>query len=127
MKRGFASTATSLRRYRADGASTSIENWERNWMTNFPIQGTGAAIFKAAGVRLYYEYKAFDANLLIPMHDSFVFEAPIENYDEVCRITKRVMQRTFKDLFPVLNPKVTVTKHRESWTKYNIFKHISNI
>ena len=51
--------------------------WERNWMTNHPVQGSAAVVFKAAGNRLDRLYRACGARLVVPLHDAFVFEAPM--------------------------------------------------
>ena len=58
---------------------------DRNWMLNHPVQGSAATVFKAAGNRLYRLYPKYGAHLIIPMHDAFVFEAPIDRLQEVAR------------------------------------------
>src|SRR5204862_2071595 len=39
--RGYATTDSGLRRYRANPA-WHLTSWERNWMTNQPVQGSAA-------------------------------------------------------------------------------------
>ena len=73
--RGYAATVSGLRRH-APGAGPP-SNWERNWLTNHPVQGSAAVVFKAAGNRLDRLYRQHDAWLVVPLHDAFVFEAPL--------------------------------------------------
>ena len=73
--RGYATTVSGLRRYRARGAGR-LSNWERNWLTNHPVQGSAAVVFKVAGNRLDRLYRQYDAWLVVPLHDAFVFECP---------------------------------------------------
>ena len=115
-RRGYAVTASGLRRYRARGGA--VTNWERNWMTNHPVQGSAAVVFKAAGNRLDRLYRRHDAWLVLPMHDAFVFEAPLASLDEVARITERTMCETVQEWFPELEPRVEVNIERpECWNK----------
>jgi DNA polymerase-1 len=104
--RGYAETATGLRRHR--GASGALSAWERNWMTNHPVQGTAAALFKVAGNRLDRLYRRYDAWLILAVHDAFVFEAPLEALGEVADLTGRVMTEAVEEFFPQLRPKVEV-------------------
>ena len=91
---GYASTATNLHRYR--GTSGPIQEWERRWFVNHRIQGTAAAVFKMALNRLAKLYKAYDARLIIPLHDAIIFEA----LEEVAKLTAKVMRKTLKEVFP---------------------------
>lgn len=113
---GSVPTATGLRRHRARRGRPS--GWERNWMTNHPVQGTAAAVFKAAGNRLDRLYPAYDAALLVPLHDAFVFEAPTERLPAVAALTERVMCEAVQEQFPELRPEAVATISRpECWNK----------
>jgi DNA polymerase I len=115
--RGYATTVSGLRRYRAV-REAPLSSWERNWLTNQPVQGSGAVVFKAAGNRLDKLYRRYDAWLIIPMHDAFVFEAPLSVLVEVAELTQRVMCETVCDYFPVLKPQVEVNVADSScWNK----------
>lgn len=115
-RRGYAVTASGLRRHRARGGA--VTTWERNWMSNHPVQGSAAVVFKAAGNRLDRLYRRHDAWLVLPMHDAFVFEVPLESLDEVARLTERVMCETVQEWFPELAPRVEVNVERpECWNK----------
>ena len=103
---GFVSTSTGLRRYRGKaGAST---HWEKNWYTNHPVQGTAAALFKVAGIRLDSLFKQYDARIIIPLHDAFIFEAPLKHLEGVAELTGQVMCQSITEHFPSLLPQVEI-------------------
>ncbi len=90
----------------------------RRHARNYPVQGSGAIVFKTAGIRLKPLYEEYDARLLVPMHDAFIFQAPLEILDEVAEATSREMIHAMKMYFPDLEPKVsTNTKHPQCWVK----------
>src|SRR5262249_25262241 len=92
--------------------------WERNWMRNHPVQGSAAAVFKVAGNRLDRLYRRYDAWLLVPLHDAYVFEAPMENLKEVGDLTERVLCETVQEHFPALEPRAEMNvSHPDCWNK----------
>ncbi len=114
--RGYATTVTGLRRYRAHNGACSA--WERNWLGNHPVQGSAADVFKLAGIRLDAHYPRFGARLLVPLHDAYIFEVPMERLETVAAFTARVMTETLQEIYPVLQPRVTVNiAHPECWNK----------
>ena len=113
---GFVSTSTGLRRYR--GKTGASSNWERNWYTNHPVQGTSAALFKLAGNRLDSLYKQYDGRIIIPLHDAFIFEAPLEHLEAVAEQTGQVMCQSITEMFHFLLPKVEINISEPScWNK----------
>jgi DNA polymerase-1 len=115
--RGYATTVSGLRRYRRT-VRYMPSRWERNWMTNQPVQGSAATVFKAAGNRLNKLYRPYNAWLIIPMHDAFVFEAPLAVLTAVADLTARVMREAVQEYFPALHPKVEVNVGQpECWNK----------
>jgi len=115
--RGYASTITGLHR-RRPAVRRQLSTWERNWLGNFPIQGSAAVVFKVAGNRLNRLYRRYDARLIIPLHDAFVFEAPIGHLEEVANLTGRIMCDAVREFFPELHPRVEVNiKHPGCWNK----------
>ncbi|MDF5409660.1 DNA polymerase [Vibrio parahaemolyticus] len=99
--RGYVSTATGLQRQRTENAERNRS--EKNWMINMPVQGTAAALFKMAGNRLHQLYKRYDAKLIVALHDAFVFEAPLDNLEEVAALTSQVMIQVIQEKYPQLN------------------------
>ena len=114
--RGYALTVTGLKRYRA--RSGEATRWERNWLTNHPVQGSAAVVFKAAGNRLDKLYQRHDARIIIPVHDAFIFEAPLNALKAVAEITAGEMCNTLQEYFPVLQPQVEVNiSSPDCWNK----------
>jgi DNA polymerase-1 len=114
--RGFVPTVSGLRRYRARRGAVSV--WERNWMTNHPVQGSAAVVFKVAGNRLDRLYRAHDAWLIVPLHDAFVFEAPREAVAHVGDLTGRVLCESVQEYFPQLRPRAEINvRQPECWNK----------
>lgn len=114
--RGFAATVTGLRRYRAGPGRPT--NWEKNWINNLPVQGSAAAAFKLAGIRLHRLYPAFDARMIAVVHDAVVFEAPQKHLAAVAELTRQALCEAVQELFPVLRPRATVNiEHPHCWNK----------
>jgi DNA polymerase-1 len=114
--RGYVPTVSGLRRYRALRGQVSA--WERNWMTNHPVQGSAAVVFKAAGNRLDRLYRAHDAWLIVPLHDAYVFEAPLEALPKVGQLTERVLCESVQEYFPQLRPRAEVNATQpHCWNK----------
>lgn len=114
--RGYACTISGLKRYR--GKSGEASRWEKNWLTNHPVQGSAAVVFKAAGNRLDRLYRQYDTRIIIPLHDAFIFEAPLDVLGTVAELTSRVMRDTLQEYFPVLRPQVEVNISRpDCWNK----------
>jgi DNA polymerase-1 len=72
------------------------------------VQGSAAVVFKAAGNRLHRLYRQHDAWLLVPLHDAYLFEAPLEVLPEVARLTERVLCEAVQEYFPMLRPRAEV-------------------
>jgi DNA polymerase-1 len=71
-----------------------------------------------AGNRLDKLYKQYHARLIIPLHDAFIFEAPIESLQEVAKMTERVMCEVVQEYFPELRPRAEInSSHPECWNK----------
>jgi DNA polymerase-1 len=122
--RGYVETCTGLRRYRGQSAG-SLANWERNWMNNHVVQGSAAVAFKAAGNRLDRLYRQYDAWLLVPLHDAYVFEAPLEVLPQVAELTGRVLCEAVQEYFPVLRPRAEINiQNPACWNKDGHFDSV---
>jgi DNA polymerase I len=114
--RGYSTAIIGLKRYRAKSGTPT--HWEHNWLTNHPVQGSAAVVFKAAGNRLDKLYQQFNTRIIIPLHDAFIFEAPLTCLAEVADLTSRVMCDTLQEYFPELLPQVEVNiKAPGCWNK----------
>jgi DNA polymerase I-like protein with 3'-5' exonuclease and polymerase domains len=113
IRRGYA-YISGLRRFRA-GAGTATPHEERG-MGNAYVQGTAALVFFDAGNRLRRLYRQHHARLIIPVHDAFVFEAPIGRVADVAELTRSVLIRTVQEWFPELQPRAQVNiAHAACW------------
>ena len=105
IRRGYA-YISGLRRFRA-GAGTAAAHEERG-MGNAYVQGTAALVFFDAGNRLRRLYRQHHARLIIPVHDAFVFEAPLDRVADVAELTRSVLIRTVQEWFPELRPRAKI-------------------
>jgi DNA polymerase-1 len=122
--RGYAEAVSGLRRHRLDRRG-KLTFWEKNWLVNFPVQGSAAVVFKAAGNRLFRLYTRYGARLIIPVYDAFVFEAPLKELGKVAELTRRVMVETVEEYFPQLRPRAEVNiKHPGCWNKEGHFDSV---
>jgi len=113
-ERGYVETATGLRRYVSTKGSTGHD---KNWMKNHPVQGSAAVVFKDAGNHLDKVLKEYNAHIILPLHDSFVVEAPIKQIDDVVDLVSEVMCSALKRHFPELAPQVSAGKSTVNWNK----------
>jgi DNA polymerase-1 len=102
VRRGYAHM-TGLRRFRSDEACGDAR--EGRELGNAYVQGTAALVFFAAGNRLRRLYRGYQARLVIPVHDAFVFEAPLGVFGDVADLTRRVLVQTVQEWFPELQPR----------------------
>jgi DNA polymerase I len=81
---------------------------------NFPIQGTAADIMKMAMVRLGPRLEAFQARLLLQVHDELVLEVPEAELEAVTRVVVEAMEAPPVPEFRV--PLVVETKVDGAWS-----------
>jgi DNA polymerase-1 len=113
VRRGYA-YISRLRRFRASAGAASAH--EKRALGNAYVQGTAALIFFGAGNRLRRLYRQWGARLIIPVHDSFVFEAPLAHVEAVADLTRQVVLQTVQDWFPELRPRAEKnTSHPACW------------
>ena len=114
--RGYAVTATGLKRYVAKGGRPG---WgDKNWMRNHPVQGSAADAFKLACIRLDKRYPQYGAKLILPVHDAVVLECPLANLEVVAKLTETVLCEAVQELFPRLRPRAEINiEHPACWNK----------
>jgi DNA polymerase-1 len=114
--RGFAYICSGLHRNR--GRKGPATTWEGNWMRNTPVQGSACVVFKMAGNRLYRRYQHYGARIVLPLHDAYIFEAPLGHLEKVASITAEVLKSTVQEVFPMLDPGADINiDHPECWNK----------
>lgn len=110
-KNGYAECLSGVRRYCARPSTAAkprhLVRWEKNWFRNFPVQATSATIFKNAIIRIGAKVSELNYNLLVPLHDSIVFEAPETELKEAITITASAMYEAFGAFFPKLQPRLS--------------------
>jgi DNA polymerase-1 len=111
--RGYA-YISGLRRFRACAGAASAH--EKRALGNAYVQGTAALVFFAAGNRLRPLYRQWGARLIIPVHDAFVFEAPLAHIEAVTDLTRQVVLQTVQEWFPELRPRAEKNiTHPDCW------------
>jgi len=114
--RGYATALNGVARHRAITGKAS--KWELNWLRNHPVQGSCAVVFKNAGNQVACMIKAMGAKIIIPLHDSFIIEAPIHNIQDVVESTGKIMIHTLAAAYPMLKPRVDINcSHPGAWNK----------
>ena len=114
--RGYAVTNTGLKRFRQRSGRPTWK--ETNQLVNTPVQGSAGNVFKDAGNRLDRRLKYSDARLIMPLHDSFIFEAPLEEMSRVAKVVAEVMRSTVQEHFPQLDPRTDINiDHPSCWNK----------
>jgi DNA polymerase-1 len=87
-------------------------------MRNTTVQGAAAIVFKDAGNRLRLRLRQLGARIILPMHDAFVFEAPLERVEEAAALAEEVLKGAVQEWFPMLVPQVDVNiKSPLCWNK----------
>ncbi len=61
---------------------------------NAPIQGAAADMMKKAMINVFDAIKDYKTKMLVQVHDELVFEAPIEEAEEVAELIKKTMEDT---------------------------------
>jgi DNA polymerase I-like protein with 3'-5' exonuclease and polymerase domains len=113
IRRGYA-YISGLRRFRV-GSGPSTPHEERG-LGNSYVQGTAALVFFDAGNRLRPLYCRHGARLIIPVHDAFVFEAPLDELASVAELTRSVLIQTVQEWFPDLRARAEINiKYPECW------------
>ena len=99
-------------------SAAPLRNWEKNWFVNTPIQGSAAIVFKSAGNELRRLHEQNGSSLILSVHDSFIFETPLDRLEDIAEQTREIMCNTLKSFFPVLMPRVDINiNSHSSWNK----------
>ena len=112
-RRGYA-YISGLRRFRPGTRAAS--NHELRALGNATVQGTAALVFFEAGNRLRRLLRAWEARIILPVHDAFVFEAPLDRLERVAKLVQTVLIQTIQERFPDLRPRAEINiLHPECW------------
>ena len=91
---GYTTTILGRRRYLPELASSNFRDRQagERMALNAPIQGSAADVIKKAMIELDPQLAAFDAQMLLQIHDELVVEVPAEHLDGVAAVTRDVME-----------------------------------
>jgi len=91
---GYTTTILGRRRYLPELASSNFRNRQagERMALNAPIQGSAADVIKKAMIELAPHLGAFDAEMLLQIHDELVVEVPAEHLGDVADVTRDVME-----------------------------------
>jgi len=104
MENGYIETLYGRKRYFKDFATAGKreQNSQARMIINSPIQGLAADIVKLAMIELDKEIAAYDANVLLQVHDELVVEVKNEQADELCKLVVDIMENAYKIDVPLL-------------------------
>jgi DNA polymerase-1 len=91
---GYTTTILGRRRYLPELASSNFRDRQagERMALNAPIQGSAADVIKKAMIELDPQLGAFDAQMLLQIHDELVVEVPVEHLADVADVTRDVME-----------------------------------
>jgi DNA polymerase-1 len=91
---GYTTTILGRRRYLPELASSNFRDRQagERMALNAPIQGSAADVIKKAMIELDPQLAAFEAQMLLQIHDELVIEVPGEHLDGVAAVTREVME-----------------------------------
>jgi DNA polymerase-1 len=91
---GYTTTILGRRRYLPELMSANFRDRQagERMALNAPIQGSAADVIKKAMIELDPKLVAYDAQMLLQIHDELVVEVPVQHLDDVTALTKDVME-----------------------------------
>jgi DNA polymerase I len=100
---GYVQDLFHRRRYipEVNSAAFPVREAAERAAINMPIQGTSAGIIKKAMIELEPRLEAFNAHLLLQVHDELVLEAPEDRVQEVSSLVEEVMGNAFELAVPL--------------------------
>lgn len=105
---GFINNMFGLHRATVSSQNKSqyVQNWEKNWFFNFPIQSTAAAVFKKALINIFASDTKKTMKMVCPLYDEFLVQIPYEDNTYYIALIRTAMITALHDAFPQLHPKV---------------------
>ena len=104
-EQGYVTTMSGRRRLIPDIASgnTQLASQARRQAINTVVQGSAADIIKLAMIKIdqVLKEKNLKTKMLLKVHDEFIFEAPLEEVDEVSKLIKDAMESAYSTKVPL--------------------------
>jgi DNA polymerase-1 len=103
-REGCATTLFGRRRPIPDmnSRNPNARNFAERTAVNTPLQGTAADLIKLAMIRIDEKLRGMQTKMLLQVHDELVFEAPLEEVDQVRALAKAEMEGVRKLDVPLL-------------------------
>lgn len=105
-KNGYVETMMGRRRYLRDinSANATIRGFAERNAINAPIQGSSADMIKIAMIRIYSEImkKNLKSRMILQVHDELVFDARIDELDQLKKIVEINMKNAIEMSVPIV-------------------------
>ena len=105
-EQGYAKTIMGRRRYLPDinSANNTLKSFAERNAINTPVQGSAADLIKLAMIEIHKEMAArqMKSRMLLQVHDELVFEAALEEVDELKALIKDKMENAYPFNVPML-------------------------
>lgn len=105
-KKGYCETILGRRRILNDinSKNFTVRSFAERNAINAPIQGSAADMIKVAMIDIHQELqkKKFQSKLLLQVHDELVFDARLDELDDLQKMVKKKMEKAIKMDVPIL-------------------------
>jgi DNA polymerase-1 len=102
---GYVVTLLNRRRYlpQINSSNHSLKQFAERQAVNTPVQGSAADLIKLAMIHIQSELKKnhLRSKMIITVHDELVFDAAVEEKDEMVHIIREYMEHPLELLVPV--------------------------
>lgn len=103
---GYSKTMLGRRRYLPDinSANATIKGFAERNAINTPVQGSAADLIKVAMTNIHREMKARNmrSQMILQVHDELVFEAHVDEVEELSKLVKEMMEGAIPMQVPML-------------------------
>ncbi len=97
--KGYATTIMGRRRYLSDinSANNTLKSFAERNAINTPVQGSAADLIKLAMIEIHKEMKSRNmrSRMLLQVHDELVFEAAVEELEDLKALVKDKMENAY--------------------------------
>lgn len=104
-ERGYVSTVMGRKRYLPDikSRNATVRSFAERNAVNAPLQGSAADIIKLAMIRIFNELnrRGMRSKMVIQVHDELVFNAPVDEVEQLKEIVVRLMEGAFNGTVPL--------------------------
>ncbi|MHA3892189.1 DNA polymerase [Acinetobacter sp. GXMZU3951] len=112
---GFINNMFGLHRATIESRNKSpyVQNWEKNWFFNFPIQSTAAGVFKKALIHIFESDTKKTMKMVCPLYDEFLVQIPNADRAYYIALIRTAMITALSETFPQLIPKVDLQVYED--------------